>query len=116
MSPVLPRRVSSLRGTMRARAVPVLFTGFENAHSQRRAPSPGWFLVPYSLRWFVSLCRAILGLAIGHTREAVLMVRAEATAHAKRPGRLRSLPELGLSHRHLASPDADGRGGAPIPC
>src|SRR5262245_39268378 len=53
-----------------------------------RAPSPGWFLVPYSLRWFVSLCRAILGLAIGHTREAVLMVRAEATAHAKRPGRL----------------------------
>src|SRR5262249_35817315 len=31
---------SSLRGTMRARAVPVLFTGFENAQSQRRPEKP----------------------------------------------------------------------------
>src|SRR5215831_5400396 len=40
MSPALARRVSSLRGTMRARAAPVLFTGFENVQSQRRPEKP----------------------------------------------------------------------------
>jgi hypothetical protein len=49
--------VSSLRGTMRARAVPVLFTGFENAHSQRRPESPEWR--PYIFardEWHCRIC------------------------------------------------------------